>query len=163
MGISIRIGEAVLKERDWYEDDNDDIYFCYYDVDDMCLDEAPDLLNDDFVRNSNCRLPACTAWVEFTKETGLYEFFFNKETGLFSPLYGCAAFDKKDVEVVQQALKARQQYADEHGLVPGFEPGDPEERKNFKIKIDPTLLRLIWLEFWMNWAINNCKNPAITS
>jgi predicted HicB family RNase H-like nuclease len=163
MGISIRIGEAVLKERDWYEDDNDDIYFCYYDVDDMCLDEAPDLLNDDFVRNSNCRLPSCTAWVEFTKETGLYEFFFNKETGLFSPLYGCAAFDKKDVEVVQQALKARQQYADEHGLVPGFEPGDPEERKNFKIKIDPTLLRLIWLEFWMNWAINNCKNPAITS
>ena len=81
MGISIRIGEAVLKERDWYEDDNDDIYFCYYDVDDMCLDEAPDLLNDDFVRNSNCRLPSCTAWVEFTKETGLYEFFFNKETG----------------------------------------------------------------------------------
>jgi hypothetical protein len=163
MGISIRIGEAVLKERDWYEDDNDDIYFCYYDVDDMCLDEAPDLLNDDFVRNSNCRLPSCTAWVEFTKETGLYEFFFNKETGLFSPLYGCAAFDKKDVEVVQQALKARQQYADEHGLVPGFEPDDPEERKNFKIKTDPTLLRLVWLEFWMNWAINNCKNPAITS
>lgn len=28
-------------------------------------------------------------------------------------------------------------------------------------KYDPYLARLIWLEWWMTWALDNCETPAI--
>jgi len=28
-------------------------------------------------------------------------------------------------------------------------------------KFDDVLARLIWLEFWIEWSLNNCKNPGI--
>jgi len=41
---------------------------------------------------------------------------------------------------------------------PGFNPeGTTEDTAQF----DAVLARLIWLDYWIRWAFENCETPAI--
>ena len=123
-------------------------------------DDAPKLVNDNWTGNSNGRHPQRNAWKSFLKEVGLYEFFFDEKVGLMRKEDTCFLLDALDLETIQNALKNRQKYADERGLTPGFHPDGFTSDKKVE-NVDPHLARLIWLEYWVKWAIANCDIPAI--
>jgi hypothetical protein len=152
MSYSIYIGEATTKI-----DRNSAIKIS---VEKTQNDAAPTFKNDGMTGKTNSRHPSYSGWEGFTKETGLYDLFFDQEKGLMREHPGCFLLTCNHLETIQKALKERQEWAKEKGLEPGFLPDGmffTEEVKN----VDAHLARLIWLEYWVCWAIFNCKTPAI--
>lgn len=153
MSYDIYIGNAVVET--W-----DDGKF-HVRVGKMSVEEAPSFPNDHMTGKGNSRHPAYSGWSNFCREAGLYDLFFDKEDGLMRDHPGTFQITKTHLEAVRVALMA---WVKAHpNTNPGFEEDDwmkPEFRDKI-INPDPILARLIWLEFWMNWAIENCENPAI--
>lgn len=163
MGYTLTIGNAALR----------------YDAGDFHLaitaerashPEAPDHCR--FTGKGNSRSPSYTAWSEFCKEAGIHELFygqgwdrqmrgytsctddFHRETPLLASHPGCQPLCKGDYEFVRQARLKREQT--NGGLCPGFR--DDEDIDN---GTDHVLARLLWLEFWIGWALENCQIPII--
>ena len=67
--------------------------------------------------------------------------------------------------IVRAALEKRRR---ESTLPPGFWGMDKFDREKQAWvpspdagKRDPILARLLWLDFWMGWALANCETPAV--
>lgn len=84
---------------------------------------------------TNQRWPSYTAWSGFVDDTGLREWHNEK----FERHPGCVGLTAEDVEIVSNALT---------NYVP-----QGEEDWNYN--------RLVWLEYWVRWAVENCETPAI--
>lgn len=116
--------------------------------------DAPD--HDPAVDVGNVRRPSYTAWEAFCRISGLEPLFFgcpaggHRETGLMAEHPGIARLLPGDLEAVRDARVARQSAMGE--IDPGFGPGE-----------DQTLARLIWLEYWIEWAVSNCANPSLAN
>lgn len=84
---------------------------------------------------TNARWPSYSGWADFVDSTGLREWHNEK----FERHPGCVGLTKEDVEIVADALK-------------DYVPKDEDDwNKN----------RLIWLDYWVRWAVENCETPAI--
>jgi hypothetical protein len=169
MGYTIKIGNAkpVFSKEDFpYLSAN-------WEVEDIELPEAPAFPND-INNHKNERWPSYTVWDNFCKEVGLYKLFYGKYRrdeygneveydGLFtkSSHPGCIGITKEDADFVTEALN---KYKENATLPPGFE-GDEHwhdcDKAGCKPNYDYQLARLIWLEWWMQWAVKNCETPAI--
>lgn len=163
MGYNLTIGEANLD----------------YDASDLRIrirakfathPDAP--THDDYVGNGNSRSPGYGAWSEFCKEAGITELFygtgwsreerrykecsesFHRETPLLANHPGAQPICQGDLDYVRQARIRREQT--NGGKEPGF--WDDDNRDNGK---DPQLARLLWLEFWFDWALKNCQMPIM--
>jgi len=114
--------------------------------------------NDDMTSNGNDRYPAYIAWHEFCLEAGIEEMFYDDQTGFVSQHPGCFLLKRGHLLHVQGRLAHRRRVSDKP-------PGFPTYNGDWKIvdadKYDATLARLIWLEYWMRWALENCEIPAI--
>lgn len=154
MGYDIYIGEA-------------DLEICEYDnavriiVKKTTHPSAPFFRNDGMTGRGNSRHPSYHGWSIFCKETGLIDLFFNEETGLMRSHPGSYSLTQSVLEIICNALERRKQYAKEKGLIAEFPENfignDPVPNA------DPHLARLMWLEFWVRWALENCKNPTIVN
>jgi len=149
MGYTIAIGNAIT----FFDKDDFPYLFSQWKVEGKTLENAPVFENDEMTGNSNSRSPSYSVWADFCRETGLYKLFLDKE-GLMAEHPGCKGITKDDAKFVSNALKKYQATAI---LPPGFEGFTYEGEPRY----DYHLARLIWLEFWMSWAINNCEIPAI--
>ena len=87
-------------------------------------------------------------WADFCKATGLRAMFFHKETGLFRQSPSIVRVDEHHAVQLREAL---QRYVVKNG---GIVP-DVEE--------DPEFADLHWLLYWFEWALANCKVPAIAN
>ena len=117
--------------------------------------DAPVFPND--YASGNYRSPCYSVWKEFCQVTGIYDLFYEEETGrLHAGHPGCVGITEDDANAVTAALLCYQANATKP---PGFERDDssPERASMY----DHNLARLIWLEWWMHWAIRNCETPAI--
>lgn len=154
MGYDIYIGEADLET-------------CKYDnvvrvgVKVTTHPDAPVFLNDELTGCSNARHPSYHGWSIFCDKTGLNDFFFNEETGLMRTHPGSCLLTKSNLETICDALEKRRQYAKEEGLIAGF--SENSIGNGPVSSVDPHLARLMWLEFWVRWALENCKNPTIVN
>jgi hypothetical protein len=142
MGYSIKIGNAVL----FFSKDYGDLYACWK-VESATSDEAPTFICDQMTGNSNSRHPSYSGWGDFCRETGLDNLFYKEWKGLLYKHPGCVMITEDHYAEVHSALENYQKIATEP---PGF--GDT---------YDPQLARLMWLDFWMRWALDNCETPAI--
>ncbi len=155
MGYDIYIGEAKM---DYNKND------IRITVDITYLDGAPVFPNDEMTGNSNARHPSYIGWTDFCKEAGLYDLFFAKYTGLMSSRPGCAPITKDHVLQVRTVLN---KWRETVTKLPGFAgfPTYNKESDSFETPdeniYDHIYARLIWLEFWMAWAVENCEHPAI--
>lgn len=151
MGYTITIGNAAPK----HHKEDFPLLYAGWRVEAVALDEAPTFENDG-TDNSNCRLPAYSVWSDFCRSTGLHDLFFTKEgdAGLMAHHPDCKGITQVDVDIVSNALK---QYQAKATLPAGFDKWDYQGEPN----CNGHLARLIWLEFWMRWAIENCETPAI--
>ena len=127
-------------------------------------ESAPTLINDKLTGNSNYRGPSYLAWHNFIIEAGLQNLLEGPES--LMPESGCKKINNEHLAIVNNALN---EWTDSHDLPAGFHDWEDfevdEQTDEWEIpsgqKYDWILARLIWLEYWINWAINNCENPAL--
>ena len=105
----------------------------------------------------NQRWPSYTAWSDFCDFVGLRRLFYDDDMGLFRPHPGAAPLH---VGIKKQIDKAYDDFMEKYpGTTPAFnhenDPDFPDEKYQ--------LCRLEWLKFWVDWALENCKNPIITN
>ena len=169
MGYTLTIGNAVFET--WSDDKVSNLFV---NAELKALDSAPTFPNDEMTGNGNQRSPSYTGWANFCREAKIYDLFFgNSKNGRYyetdidgmhreSPLIcdhpGFEAINKHDVAYVKSALD---RYGTCHpDTSPGFDNWDPKEASCATLQ-DSTMARLMWLHFWMDWAVENCDRPII--
>ena len=163
MSYDIYIGEAVVDvpSADTLRDGYNELSVC---VDEFKLDDAPHFPHDEMTSNGNSRHPGYSQWSNFARQAGLHAFFFDKENGLMREHPGAFMLTQDHSEVVSNALS---KWRREHQAIePGWcgcvqccgRMGDKAAKH---VDRDGVLARLIWLDFWIRWAIGSCKVPAI--
>ena len=138
--IGQRVVELITEDGESWEYDH---------VKEIESPDAPDFFNDSMSAFNNGRHPSYTGWSGFARSTGLYDFFFKKDTGLMREHPG--TFDLLP-EHFGFVVGKRYAYQRLNPLaIPTFDG----------VAENANLARLLWLEWWMAWALNNCTAPAI--
>lgn len=155
MGYSIYIGEGKK-----VKDEDGEAY--RMTVERIESDEAPLFPDDTLTGQSNGRHPSYGAWSEWATIVGLHHFFFDKKEGLMKEHPG---WEKLHLRHFWEIRQARKRWEKLHpNAVPGFtEFSAWEENEEYQDEYDPMLARLLWLEFWVCYALKHCKNPVIVN
>lgn len=150
MAYDIYIGNAVPTT---IEEDDGSYYSVWggVTVNRVELEDAPSFPNDHMTGKGNSRHPGYGQWADFCSAVGLTDLFFNKAHGLMRVHPGTFKLEFEHLVTVRDALY---EYREAHpDAVPGWHDVDRVENGN--------LARLLWLEFWIDWALKNCERPAI--
>lgn len=163
MGYSLTIGELKV---------------CY-DNDEECPtvdcsargfshDEAPAF--GEPTDKTSSRWPSYSGWAEFCRFTGLYDLFYGKneqkettrDDALLSQHPGCVPLTEKhrrEVNAAYEAFKIKYPNAvPTYGNIKSMldaDPNNPDENGQ--------MCRLVWLHYWVNWALDNCKKPVFAN
>ena len=150
MGYNFSVGNAVPNH-------NKDYFPELYAAWEVKGEEQPDAPNfpNDAAKKTNYRSPSYTVWANFCRNTGLYEFFYDELGQLHAGHPGCIGITQEDANFVTAALN---RYRAKATLPPGFEEDCFYQGPS---NYDYDLARLMWLEWWMQWAVKNCETPAI--
>jgi len=148
MGYNLYIGNA---EPSFSK--ADDVLDARWRVAAVKVPEAPNFPND-CAEHANFRYPSYSVWAEFCRTVGIYDLFYDKWEGLLCRHPGCMLLKPEHHIKIKAALDA---YKLKTTLPPGFDECDSTGEASY----DPILARLIWLEFWVRWALENCETPAI--
>ena len=174
MGYYLQIGEAQIE---WEDGGGEYEPHLSVGVAPLQHDAAPDFSEFGCPTGAtNERSPSYSSWSGFCRETGLYTLFFgrngcrpmiieeegfHRETPLLANHPGFAALFEADARFIRQALERRR--ATTGGKPPGFwrfAPGSLEPVEN---GTDPQLARLMWLDYWVDWAVKNCDRPILAN
>ena len=155
MGYTLRIGELETSITD---DGLESVV--YNDAKSETRDDAPAF--GEPTDKTNSRWPSYTQWSNAMKFIGLHEFMFNKETGLIRNHPDCVPLKKEHKEIIDKA------YADFYTKYPnakaGFSPKINEKEGIYEDNEWPAendyAVRLEWLKYWVDWALENCKQPV---
>jgi hypothetical protein len=111
--------------------------------------------------HSNSRWPSYTSWANAMRFVGLYDFMYNKSTGLLRQHPGCVPLVKEHKEIIDQA------HAEFYQKYPNAKAGYSPKMQDIFADEDPDwpmennmATRLEWLKFWVDWALANCKQPV---
>ncbi len=168
MSYSIYIGEAIIETP--AKEDQDECNAIDVTVAEFRHPEAPAFSGDALTNNSNGRHPGYGQWAGFLREVGLYDLFFGaqahtatRKKSLMSEHPGAALLTKSDLKEIQAALKRWQKRTwRTKERIPGWDPEhNPFSKKEADPRYDGNLARLIWLEWWVTWALANCKVPTL--
>ena len=145
MGVDIRIGEAILGSPDNYPDCNE------HRVVVEKTHGGPVFSGDIYTGDSNERPASYIAWGDFIDRVGLRDFFHDKQTGLFREHPGAFLLLPSHLETVEEAItRFSRKYPN---TVPRYVSKDPPENYD--------LVRLLWLEYWIDRALDSCELPTI--
>jgi hypothetical protein len=163
MGYTLKIGEL-----DFDYDQDEDYPSIYLTAKTVSHPDAPAF--GEPTDHENQRWPSYTAWAEFCRDAGLYDLFFGKETRddtLIREHPGCIPLTEKHRREVNAAMEAwKVKYPDavptygekcpegEHPLM-WTDENNPEENGK--------MCRLVWLHYWVNWAMDNCERPVFAN
>lgn len=147
MGYTITIGQLEIEKS---PDDGLDCSCIGFGAAGASHENAPAF--DEPTDRENQRWPSYSSWALFMKEAGLYDVFFYEDGHLVGGHPG--------VRLVTSEMKARVDKAmlDFVGAHPGLEARFVVTDVN-----GGTLCRLIWLKYWIDWAIENCETPVIAN
>lgn len=167
MSYNIYVGNATL-ESSWSVEEG---CSASWHVEPVALDDAPNFAYDILTENGNSRHPGYSQWSNFCVESGLYRLFYgvdardgyNHDGGLLSVHPGCVPLTPS---MLAEVTEARVRWECAHpGAIPGFDydadwltSADDGVRGR-----DAILARLLWLEWWMTWALANCERPSISN
>jgi hypothetical protein len=152
MGYSIKIGELMVEVvQDGLNS------FLSLDVVDVTLPDAPAYGDARDFRNKT--LPSYTQWADCMSMIGLYDLFYNKSHGLIRKHPGCVPLTADHKEVIDSAHEAFMKAYP--ALKIGFCP-EGEDDTNWPDE-NGVAVSLVWLKFWVDWALSNCKIPVISN
>lgn len=151
MGYTFKIGNATPRH------DKDDFPYlsASWDVDAIECADAPDIPND-ICGKRNERSPRYSVWADFLRATDLYDLLMNERGSPVGGHPGCWGLTR---EMADRISEARRDYESKARLPAGFERFDHSGPRSY----DDTLARLIWLDWWVRWAVENCETPAIAN
>ena len=161
MGYTLTIGNAKVTSGIDYGE-----MWARWEVEGATHPDAPVFPHDAMTGNSNQRSPSYTAWRDLAGGTGLVKLFYggDGEDGLLANHPGCAPLTEAHHAEVLAALQRRQARATKP---PGFggEGTFSHETRQWVPhpdtgRYDANLARLLWLAWWMRWALDNCETPA---
>lgn len=112
--------------------------------------DAPAYPGDDDSHHVNVRRPGYVAWEAFCTQTGLHDLFFNKRDGLLAEHPGIVDLKPEHLEAVREAVHRHVGHAPLDEWRPGYGEG-----------LDYTLARLLWLSWWMTWALRQGHPAAV--
>lgn len=171
MGYSLTIGNAVPRVPKGEELDEDNTPG--WTVNGAAHPEAPTFPGDGMTGNGSGRSPSYSQWSNFVDEVGLRDLFFGadarhnggkhtRDVCLMRDHPGVALLRELDLLEIRQARErwqAKRWPTEER--IPGWDPdhrwdssGEPDPR------YDGNLARLLWLEWWVAWALKRCELPA---
>ena len=138
MGYSLIIGEKKIETEDgftrvWAEDARHDSAPAFGDPTDY----------------TNERWPSYSTWNDFCRNTGLYDLFYTHEKALIYEHPGWQPLTLHHQAVINAAYK---KYKRDHPTA-----------QTHMMPYNTTngyLCRLEWLKYWVDWALENCKNPV---
>lgn len=110
---------------------------------------------------TNSRWPSYTSWNDTIRFAGLEDLFFNKEKGIMRDhpgVFPLNAYHEKEIFIA--IVKLKQKYPEAKA---GYSPRLPNtvfEDPQWPI-VNNYLVRLEWLLYWVNWAVENCEKPVI--
>jgi hypothetical protein len=140
MGYTLAIGE-----RDFDTEEN--IGFAKK----IKLGDAPVNANSAvFLEKTNVFMPSYNNWHRFLEETELNALFLGKG-GLIKTHPGVVSLTEEHLKAVKFANdNYKKLYCDQRLI---------DDMPCVSLNLD----RLNWLEWWMNWALSNCKDPIFTN
>ncbi|SRR6266851_5653437 len=163
MGYDIYIGNTEMELIDVYDDDEEEYVTPYSRVIDgkvryykpvvrsIRQPDAPTFPGDGMTSNGNDRHPGYGQWSSFLAMAGLHSLFFNKKHGLMREHPGHAELKSWHAEEIARALSSfKERYPH---ATPHFDDGAMPE--------DANLARLIWLDWWVKWALEHCEHAGI--
>jgi len=102
---------------------------------------------------TNMRWPSYTSWSNFARATGLYEFFFDDCEGVIRHHPGAQPLTEEHRRIIDE------KYND-------FKKANPNAEPNYKYEDNVNnsiLVRLEWLKYWVDWALDNCEKPVFAN
>lgn len=145
MGYTITIGELEVNKS---PDDGLDCDCISFSAVGVKHDDAPAF--GEPTDRTNSRWPSYSAWVGAMRDAGLEDVFFDRGN-LIGGHPGVRLVTQELVNVVSAALAEWK--ADHPESVAAFEGENA----------DNVLCRLIWLDYWLKWALANCETPVIAN
>jgi len=158
MGYSITIGELEIETHD---DDGLDCTGLSFDAVGVSRDEAPAFGEPTDYTNS--RWPSYTSWSNCLRDAGIYDLFFDNGH-LIGGHPGVRLVTKEFVEEFKKRKQVFEQkypnvqptYGENHkGVFGEVDEDNPEENSVY--------CRVVWLDYWLTWALENCKVPVIAN
>lgn len=159
MGCDIKIGNATPEFGNEYGE-----LWAKWSVASAASEEAPTFPGDEMTGNGNCRSPSYRAWSEFCRSAGIYEAFFDEHGNLIGGHPGCILITEDHLTAVRAASKRMKAAATKPPGFCGYSNFDHDSGKWITPDegvYDHNLARIIWLEWWLEWAVKNCETPAI--
>lgn len=146
MGYSITIGELQV---DKYPEDGIESDCISFSAKGVSHESAPAFGEPtDF---TNSRWPSYSAWSNFLEYAGLYDAFFCNRR-LIGGRPGVRLVTKEMLELIQES-KLRMESEN---------PPPVATMENYTEK-NGYYCRIIWLEYWCKWALENCETPVIAN
>jgi hypothetical protein len=144
MGYTLKIGEALFESA--CESDGIEATF-RIDVENKRFEDAPAYGEPTDYENS--RWPSYSSWSDCMEKAGMSDLMFNKEYGLMQVHPGCVPITKEHYEMFKN-------------LYNKFNENNPNSVASYETDqgMDFVKCRVEWLNYWIEWAYNNCKNPA---
>lgn len=90
-------------------------------------------------------------WADFARTTGLYDFFYDKKKGLLREHPGRVRMRRYHLKTIQAAVEVFRETHPKARPVFGNEGPDGEIYAHYA--------RLLWLEWWFQWSLDNLTNP----
>lgn len=149
MGYILKIGQlSVGIEKDGLQSR------IYHEVETVKHENAPAFGEPtDF---TNGRWPSYIAWEESVKMLNLYELFYNKDTGIIREYpENCVPLVKEHKKIIDKA------YKEFYEKYPNTKAG--YNRETTEMTPNAAAVRLEWLKYWVDWALENCSMPVFYS
>lgn len=140
MGFNLQIGEAVI-------DCDADYCTISLSVIDEEHEDAPAF--GEPTDRSNQRWPSYSNWHNFIEKFNLSDVFNDEEKGLLREHPGISLitqWHKKRIDEEYEAFMRR---------YPNAKASYETDSLN-----DEYLVRMVWLRYWVDWALSNCKVPS---
>lgn len=138
MGYSLIIGEHIVEQAEDYTHQTAQV---------VSLPTAPAF--GEPTDYTNQRWPSYTGWREFSEFCELLPLMFDRSDSLIAEHPGYTVLTKEHKEEIDEAYK---RFYDLY-------PNAVATFKSDKL-VDHYACRLEWLKFWVDWALENCKNPV---
>lgn len=123
--------------------------------------DAPSFPGDFLTQNGNSRHPSYSGWIEFVHAEGLDEVFYDGKH-LRGGHPGTLRLTPKILAAVRKSLAKHRKTGE-----PGWcdcatcDPHLLNREREAHVELDGNLARLLWLEWWIDWALKNCKVPTL--
>jgi hypothetical protein len=157
MGYSITIGELEVEKN---PDDGLDCPCLFLDAKGESHEGAPAF--GEPTDQSNSRWPSYSTWSDCLRDAGLHDVFFCD---------GHLVGGHPGVRLVTNELRdiVRAKKAEFEAKYPNVEatygdkPEGPFGVDESNPKENSTYCRIVWLDYWIDWALKNCKTPVIAN